>query len=112
MQPNSRMAMVSVVPGKECRAECASIFDTAKSIGETWSIFQCLELSLRVRVVIGHMRPRVRLGNPQVGHQKGHQLGCHRGSSIGMDGQLITGDSLFSQCLGYQFLGQYRRLTM
>jgi hypothetical protein len=51
-------------------------------------------LTLRVGVVVRHMRTTVGLLHTEVGEQKGHGLRGHRRAAIGMHGQLVASDVL------------------
>ena len=57
--------MLGVVPGEEDVAVGPSVLDRAESVGELRPVLQRLELGLRERVVVGHVRPGVRLGDPR-----------------------------------------------
>ncbi len=46
------MAVLAVVPGKECLAMASGVFDAAKALREVGMVFHGLELRLRIRVVI------------------------------------------------------------
>ena len=73
-QANARMPMRGVVPSKEGLAVSPRILDTAEALGELGSIFQGLELRLGIRIVIGHVRATMRLGDRQIDQQGGHRL--------------------------------------
>ena len=57
--------MLFVVPLKELLAKCAAVLDTAETIGKFRTILQRSELALRIRIVVGDVRPAVRLGDPK-----------------------------------------------
>src|SRR5436190_2883120 len=77
VEPDARMAVVAVVPAEEASAEGAAIFNRAETIRELWSVLERLELSFRIRIIVGAMRTRVALGDAQVGHEQRHGLGGH-----------------------------------
>ena len=56
------MAVLSVVPGKECLAMASGVFDAAKALREVGAVFHGLELRFRIRVVIGCVGAAVALG--------------------------------------------------
>ena len=78
------MAVLAVVPGKECLAMASGVFDAAKALREVGAVFHGLELRLRIRVVIRGVRATVALGHVQVNQQTGHRLGAHGGATISM----------------------------
>jgi hypothetical protein len=43
----------------------------------------------------------------QIGHQESHRPRGHRGSAVGMDGQIAGNDALFVAGVGDQPLGQF-----
>lgn len=45
-------------------------------------------------------------GDAQIGEQKGHWLGGHARSTVGVHGQLSWGDGVFRTGLGDELLGQ------
>ena len=58
-ETNARVAVGIVVPLEEVLAMGACILDAAESLGELGPVFECFELRLRIRIVIGDMRPAV-----------------------------------------------------
>jgi len=61
---------------------------------EIGAVLQRLELRLGERVVVGDVRPRVALGDREVGQQEGHRLGCHRRTAISVQGELVRRDAV------------------
>ena len=57
VEPNARMAVLVVVPPEETPAESAAIFDGAETVRELGPVLEGFELGLRVRVVVGTVRP-------------------------------------------------------
>jgi hypothetical protein len=51
-QGNAGVPMSLVIPGEESPAELPGVLDRTEAAGETWAIFQRLEGSLRVGVVV------------------------------------------------------------
>lgn len=47
-QTNPGVMMVLVIPCEEPAAECTSLFDGFKVLGELWLIFQCFEVALKI----------------------------------------------------------------
>ena len=82
---------LSTRTGRECRA-----------------VFEGLELGFGVRVVVGYVRPGMRLIDAEQGEQAGDGIGCHRGAAVGVDGEGRdpavgfdgTGDEFFRQGAG------------
>ena len=74
---NAAVAVLGVVPGKECLAMASGVFDAAKALREVGAVFHGLELRLRIRVVVRGVGAAVALGHVQVNQQTGHRLGAH-----------------------------------
>src|SRR6188472_3712677 len=108
VQAQPSMAMFVVVPAEEGLAVPTGGLDRVEPVGEIGPILQCLELRLAERVVVGHVRARVRLGDAEVGEQERHRLGGHRGAAVGVDGQLVAADTVLGTSLADQHLGQGR----
>jgi hypothetical protein len=70
-----------------------------------------LELCLRKRVVIGHVRPTVRPCDPQIEEQLADALRSHRRPTVGVQGQLLAPDVLSVAGLADQHLGQLGTLA-
>ena len=66
---NSAMTMRAVVPKEEALAVSAGVLDTAKALRKLGAVLERLELCLGVRIVIGHMRAAVGLGDLQIDQQ-------------------------------------------
>jgi len=66
-QAKAPVMMLVVLPVDELAAELQTLFDAGETVGEVRLIFHRLELALRKRVVVGDVRPAVRLGDPQRG---------------------------------------------
>ena len=71
------MAVLGVVPSKECLAMAPGVFDAAKALREVAAVFHGLELRLRIGVVIRGVGAAVALGHIKVNQQTGHRLGSH-----------------------------------
>ena len=98
------MVVVLIVPGEEATAELFGILDAAEAAGEFGLVFESLEVGLRERVVIGRVRPAMRLGDAEVGQHQGGSLGLHRPAAIGVEGQLagrhgVLGEGVVEQRL-------------
>ena len=87
-QAEAPVVMLGVVPGEEALAERPRAPDRAEALGELGPILQGLELRFGERVVVGDVRPAVRLGDAQVGEQQRHRLRGHRGAAVGVQGEL------------------------
>lgn len=91
---DTRVAVNVVVPGGKDLAKTAAILDAAEAIGELGAVLHGLELALGIGIVVGGVRAAVRLGDAEIGEQKGHVLGAHGRATIGMQAELIRGDAL------------------
>ncbi len=86
-----------VVPGEEPLTEGTGVLDGVKARREVGLVLQGLEVRFRVRIVIADMRPAVASGDTEIGEQKRHGLGAHRGAAVGMQGELPATMSSLSQ---------------
>jgi len=111
-QADARVVVLLVVPVKEVEAEGPSVLDRSEPVWKLGLILEGLELALRKGIVIGHMRPPVRLRHPQIRQQEGHRLRGHRRAAIRMEGQLALGDGLFLAGLTDKSLSQRRGFAM
>lgn len=98
--------VLAVVPAKKVLAEGACVLDGPKTIRKLRSVFKGLELTLGVRIVIGHMRSAMGFGDSQVGQHKGDRLGGHRGAAVGMEVELAGNDALLVAAVADQAFGQ------
>jgi hypothetical protein len=87
--------VLAVIPTKKLLTERASILDGPETLRKLGPVFEGLELTFRVRIVIRDMGPTVRLGDPQISQHEGHRLGGHRGAAIGVDVELTGNNELF-----------------
>lgn len=110
-KPNTRVAMIKVIPVKEVLTEGPGILNTPKAVREPGSIFQGLELGLGKGVVVGDMGAAEVFGDPQIRQELGHPLGGHGAAAIRMDGQRIGANILFTTAFLNQTLGQKGRPT-
>src|SRR5437867_10344753 len=88
------VAMLGVVPGEELTAKRSPILHGSKPVGEAWAVLEGLELRLRVRVVIGDVRPREGLRDAEVGQEHGDRLAIHGRAAVGVDDELARADLL------------------
>ena len=63
------------------------VFDAAEPLGEVGTIFECFELRLGIRIVIGDMRSAMGLDDLQIDQQGGHGLAAHAGAAVGVQGE-------------------------
>ena len=70
------------------------ILEGAETRGEIGAVFERLEVRFGIRVVVGHMGARVGLGHAQVGHEERHGFRGHRGTVIGVQGELARANAL------------------
>jgi hypothetical protein len=71
---------------KKVSAEGAGVLDRSEPGGETRMIFHRFERRFRKRVVIRHVRTRMRSQDVQVGEEIGDLLRGHRGATVGVHG--------------------------
>ena len=109
---DTAMTMLFVVPIEEGAAEGARIFQAAEPLWKVRPVLKCFELCLRVRVVIGDVRPRVGLLYPQVAEQLCDKFARHRAASIGVEGELPALDTLFETRIENELLGKLRVLSV
>lgn len=83
--------MLLVVPLEKLLAKVAAVLYAAEAIRKLRAVFHGSELVFRIRVVVGHIRAAVALGDTQVGHQEGDRLGFHDSATVGVDGELAAG---------------------
>ena len=107
-QAEGRVVVFGVVPGGKALAEGAGVLDRAEAVGELGTVLEGFELAFGEGVVVGDARAAVALGDAEVGQEKGQGLGLHRGSPIGLQGELSGLDALFGGRLLDQALGQGR----
>ena len=82
----------------------ARILDAAETLGELGAVFERFELRLRIRVVVGDVRPGVRLRDAQTCEQVSDRLAFHRRTAIGVDRELAGDDALLLAGLADQAL--------
>jgi hypothetical protein len=97
---NPGVVVFLVVPGEESLAEDAGVLLGAKTLWESRAVLERLELRLGVGIVVGDMRPAVRLGDAEVRKQLSDGLGGHGRAAIGVDGELTGVDALFDDGFG------------
>src|SRR5436305_1558070 len=78
MKSQAGVAMLVVVPGEEVYAVQPCGLDRGEPVGEVGPVLQRLELRLAEGVVVGDVRPRMRLGDAEVSEQECDRLGGHR----------------------------------
>ena len=101
-----------VVPLEKVDQETPGILHGPEPLRELRVVFQRLELALRIRVVIGDVRPAVGLGHPQVDGQKGHRHREHRPVPVRVDRQGSSLDALPHAGLIDQALAQGGRVPV
>jgi hypothetical protein len=93
-QGDARMVVLVVVPGEESSAEAQGVVVASEAVRELGTVLHGLELAFRKGIVVGDVRPAVRLGHAQGGQQLRDALGAHRGPPVAVDGQLVALDAL------------------
>ncbi len=73
-----KRTMNVVVPGEETLTVGPCGFDRPELFGEVGPVLQGFERRLAERVVVGHVRTRVGLGDAEVGEQERDRFGGHR----------------------------------
>jgi hypothetical protein len=91
VEPDAGVAVDVVVVVEELDAEHSRVGDRAEPFGERRAVFQRLELSFGVRVVVRDVRSRMRSGDTEIDEQLRHRLGGHRRSTIGVQGEFSLG---------------------
>ena len=94
-QGDAGVAVVVVVPSEKILAKGSGVLKRAEALGELRGVFQGLEVRLGVGIVGAGVRSGMGFGDSQVGQEKGHGFGAHRGAAIGMDGELSGSNVLF-----------------
>ncbi len=105
-QGDAAVMVLVVIPAKERLTERPRILEGPETIRELGAVLEGLELTFRVRIVVGDMGATVGLGDPKVGQEEGHRLGGHRGSAIRMEIELTRKDPLLLAGIGNQPLGE------
>ena len=98
--------MLVVVPLEETTAELQCIFVASKSFGKLRTVLHGFELAFRERIVVGNMRPAVRLRDTQRAEQLGDRMRCHRRPTIAVNDQLFGLHVLFLDRRFNELLGQ------
>ena len=106
---NAGMAMHDVVPVEEPPAESPGVLQGTETLGKLRTVFKRLELRFRIRIVIAYMGSAMGLGDTEIGEQKGHRLGFHAGSPVGVERELCGRDRLLDTGLANQLFGQRGR---
>ena len=106
MVADAGVAVVVVVPVEEPAGVGVGVFEAAETPREVRSVLEGPELAFGVRVVVGHVGPRVRLGDTEISEEVSDGLGDHRPAPIRMDGQLVTSDALTVDGFAEQRFGQ------
>ena len=104
-EAQSGVPVLMVVPGKERGGPIPGIGQRAKTVRVVGSVFEGLELSLGKRVVVGGVRPGVRLGYTEVKEKQGQGFGDHRTTAVRVDGESVVLDVLLLATGGDKFFG-------
>ena len=68
------MSMLAVVPRVEGVTECSSFDDVGERCWEFGLILDRLEQRFDVRIIVGHVRPRMALGYAKIGEHERNGL--------------------------------------
>src|SRR5260370_39332888 len=90
----------------------AGVLERAEAVWEGRAVLQRLEVCLRVRVVVRHVGPRMRLSHAQVGQQERHGLRGHRLAAVGVYREVIAPHALPNARLVDEPLGERGALAM
>jgi len=77
-EPDPGMPMFIIVPSEEIHTVHPGVLDGVEVLREIGPVLHRLELRFRKWVVVGRVRPRMRLRDAQIGQQERHWLGSHR----------------------------------
>ena len=97
---------------EEAPEKSPGVLDRSESSRELRTVLERLELSLAIRVVVGGMRTRMRLGDPELAEQLPDSLRSHGRPPIGMNREFLRLDSLALGSLLDQFRSQRRALPV
>jgi len=111
-QPEPDVMMFRVVRREEVAAGAAPVLEGAEAVREVGPVLHRLELRLGEQVVVRDVRPRVGLGDAEIGQQPRDGLRGHRRAAIGVHGELARSDALAFTALGDQLLGESRGLAL
>ncbi len=106
-QTECRVAVFFVVPAEKLLAEGAAILDAAEAMREIGTVLQGSELAFGIGIVVGNVRPAMRLSDSQIGHKKGQRLGGHNPTAVGVEVELAGGDVMLADRLLDEPLGQF-----
>lgn len=106
VEADTRVPVLTFVPGEELLAEAASVLLAPELAGKVRAVLESLELGLRVRVVVADVGPGLALGDPEVSQQQRHRFGGHGGAVVGVDGQLVGIDPVLANAVREQSLCQ------
>src|SRR4051794_23370356 len=62
---HAAVAVLQIIPCKKVATEAPRVLQAAEPVREVWPVLERLEGSLRERVVVRGVRPRVRLGHAE-----------------------------------------------
>jgi hypothetical protein len=65
-QSDARVSVFLVVPGEKIPAKGPGIFNRTETSWKLRTVLECLELGLRIGIVVAHMRPAVGFGDSQI----------------------------------------------
>src|SRR4051794_21967826 len=77
-QPDAGVTVFVVVPRKETLTESATVLNRAEAVGKSGTVLHGAELAFRIRIVVGDVWAGMRLGDAEIGEQKGDWFGGHR----------------------------------
>ena len=100
------VVMGVVIPLEQRPRPGPRIRHTAKALRRGRMVLHRLELRFRERIVIRHLRPAMRLGDPQIGQQVRHAFRRHGAAPVRMQRQLLRGDPFLGAGLGDERFGQ------
>ena len=107
-----RMPVLGVIPLQQLSRERLRVLEAAQARRKARRVLDRFELALRVRIVIGDMGARMRLGHPQIYEQLGHALAGHRRAPVGMDCELFAPHLMGEAGRKDQFPRKFRALAL
>ena len=90
---------------------CPRILERAEALGKIEPVCERLEVGFRVRVIVRHVRPRMRLRHAEIGEQEGDRLQGHRRAAVGVNRELVGQNALPLAAHRQQTLGERRRFA-
>lgn len=88
-----------------------AVFDRSEPVGTVRTVLQRSEVRFGKRIVVGHVRPAVRLDDAEIGQQQRDRLAAHHAATVRMERQLAWFDALLRTGFRDEPLGEHRALV-